>query len=98
MYILSIFFTITHISSIICTTRYVHSSMNRTSDLTDIKLRHLKTEMDSIVATLGSMSNMSQHCYSSMSGIAQVFVLVSLSDTRAKVWIVRPQRFCGTNL
>jgi len=56
--------------------------MNRTSDLADIKSRHSKAGTRSIVATLGFMSNMSHHCYSSMSGIAQVFVLVSLSATR----------------
>jgi len=55
--------------------------MNRTSDLADIKSRHSKAETRSIVATLGSMSNISHHYYSSMSGIAQVFVLVSLLAT-----------------
>jgi len=42
-------------------------------------------ETRSLVATLGSMNNMSHHCYSSMSGIAQVFVLVSLSVTRVEI-------------
>ena len=59
--------------------------MNRTSDLADIKSRHSKAEMHSTVATLGSMSNMSHHCYSFVSGIAQVFVLISLSATRVEI-------------
>jgi len=72
-------------SLIIFKNRCVHSSMNHASDLADTKSRHLKAEMHSTVATLGSMSNMSHHFYSSMSGIAQVIVLVSLSDTRVEI-------------
>jgi len=59
--------------------------MNHTSDLADIKSRHSKVETRSIVATLRSMGNMSHYCYSSMSGIAQVFLLVSLSATMVEI-------------
>jgi len=44
MCILAKFYTITRMSLIICKTRYVHSSMNRISDLDDIKSRHSKAE------------------------------------------------------
>jgi len=59
--------------------------MNHTSSLANINSRHSKAETRSIVATLGSMNNMSKDCYSSMSGIAQGFVPVSLSATRVEI-------------
>jgi len=48
----------------------------RTSDLSHVRSRHLKPQI-SITVTFGSMSNMSQHYYSSTSSTAQVILLFS---------------------
>jgi len=41
---------------------------------------------------------MSYHYYSSMNGIVQVFVLVSLSATRDGIYIAHPEIFGGMNI